>query len=180
MQPFHDLSPFAALDVQYTRSSGVAACVVAAGFSDAVALEERLSRVAEVAPYRPGAFYERELPCILSVLPLVRAPLRAVIVDGYVVLDDCGTPGLGAHLHARLGGSVAVIGVAKTKYRGANSAIPVTRGASRVPLYVTAVGVSPVSAAELVAKMHGAYRIPTLLARANRLARGRVAPISPA
>ena len=38
-------------------------------------------------------------------------PLEVIIVDGYVALDAGGRPGLGAHLHAALGASVAVIGV---------------------------------------------------------------------
>jgi len=127
----------------------------------------------DVAPYRPGAFYERELPCILAVLAQVSAKVRAVIVDGYVDLDDAGRPGLGAHLHHKLRSGVVVIGVAKTRFAGATSAREVIRGASRSPLFVTARGLAVEEAAELVRTMHGPYRIPTLLGRADRLARGR-------
>jgi deoxyribonuclease V len=132
--------------------------------------------IAAVKPYRPGAFYERELPCITAVLARVRTPLRAVVVDGYVELDDRGSPGLGAHLHAHLGGAVAVVGVAKTAFRGAAFARAVLRGASRTPLFVTSRGIDVADAARLVQQMHGPHRIPTLLARADRLARGFAAP----
>ena len=71
----------------------MAACVVVADWSAATAIEERVATVPVVKPYRPGAFYERELPCIAAVLSLVRTPLDVVVVDGYVELDDQGTPG---------------------------------------------------------------------------------------
>lgn len=120
-----------------------------------------------MADYEPGAFYRRELPCLLDVL--ARGP-RAdiVVVDGYVWLGD-GKAGLGAHLHAALGG--AVVGVAKTRFAGATDAIAVCRGVSRAPLYVSAAGMSTEEAAAMVAAMHGPYRVPTLLKRVDMLAR---------
>lgn len=60
------------------------------------------------------------------------------MVDGYVDLDPGGRPGLGARLHAGLGGGVPVIGVAKTAFRTATHAAQVIRGHSARPLYVTA------------------------------------------
>ena len=45
------------------------------------------------------------------------------------------------------------------------------RGASKKPLYVTAIGTPVKDAARDVRAMHGAFRVPTLLARADRLCR---------
>lgn len=169
-------SPVAFVDVQYEDGGGVAACVVAEDWSDATPIEEQVVAVPSVKPYRPGAFYDRELPCISIALSLVRAPIRAVVVDGYVDLDERGTPGLGAHLHTQLGGAVVVIGVAKTSFRGATFAQQVMRGTSRRPLFITARGIELTEAARLVQRMHGPHRIPTLLTRVDHLARGLVSP----
>jgi len=88
--------------------TALAACVVARGWTDAAPIEARVVTVAEVRPYAPGRFYERELPCVLAVLERLRTPVGAIVVDGYVVLDEHGTPGLGGHLHAALGGRTPV------------------------------------------------------------------------
>jgi deoxyribonuclease V len=125
-----------------------------------------------VAPYEPGAFYKRELPCLLEVLGLAPGPLDAVIVDGYVWLSRDGRPGLGARLFEALGGRTAVVGVAKTSFAGADFAAPVQRGASARPLYVTAAGMDANEAADRVREMAGAHRIPELLKRVDRLCRG--------
>jgi hypothetical protein len=54
--------------------------------------------------------------------------LGLLVVDGYADLDPGGRPGLGAHAHAEFG--IAVIGVAKSRYRAATHAVPVKRGSS--------------------------------------------------
>jgi deoxyribonuclease V len=164
-------APLAIVDVHYDAGDGRAACVVADRWSDPSPTEERTAVVPSVMPYRPGAFFERELPCLAAVLALVQTKIRTVVIDGYVDLDAQGTPGLGARLHAHLGGTIAVVGVAKTPFRGATFARQVIRGRSIKPLFVTALGLDTVDAARLVAQMHGAHRVPTLLARADRLAR---------
>jgi deoxyribonuclease V len=118
------------------------------------------------ADYTPGKFYQRELPYLLRVLAGVAA--EAVIIDGNVWLTD-HAPGLGARLHDAIG--VPVVGVAKNPFRGA-PAIAVVRGHSAKPLHVTAVGIAAELAADHVRAMHGEFRIPTLLKRADSLARG--------
>jgi deoxyribonuclease V len=170
--------PVGIVDVHYEGTGARAACVVSGAWSDAEACEERVVGVAEVLPYRPGAFFERELPCIVQVLSVVRASLCAVIVDGYVDLDASGAPGLGAHLYEHLGRSIPVVGVAKTAFRGSDFARKVLRGASQSPLFVTARGIPVDDAALFVTRMHGPNRIPTLLARADQLARGTAMPRS--
>jgi deoxyribonuclease V len=65
-----------------------------------------------------------------------------------------------------------VVGVAKTRFAGAGgSAVPICRGGSRSPLYITAAGADAIDAAGWVAAMHGPHRVPTLLKRVDRLAR---------
>ena len=160
------------VDVQYDGDTGVAAAVVAHAWIDAAPASEHVVRVLDVLPYRPGAFYERELPCLVRVLEAIHTPLTVVVIDGYVELDADGAPGLGAHLHARLGGTIAVVGVAKTAFQGSTFATPVTRGTSARPLFVTARGIDVAEAARLVAAMHGEHRLPALLSRVDRLARG--------
>ena len=58
-----------------------AALVVGGDRSFSTVLSEHVTDVLDVAPYEPGALYERELPCIRTVLDL--APrLGLLIVDG--------------------------------------------------------------------------------------------------
>jgi deoxyribonuclease V len=157
----------ACVDVDYRPSGAVAAGLWFRGWAAATAQHQAVATFATVADYEPGAFYRRELPCLLGVL--ARGPqANIVIVDGYVWLAD-DAPGLGAHLHAALGGTV--IGVAKTRFAAATGALPVCRGQSQSPLYVSAVGVAVQTAADWVAAMHGPHRHPTLLKQVDSLAR---------
>lgn len=166
---------FAAVDVHYPPSGGARAALVLApdpAFS-AIACE-KTAFTEHVAPYQPGEFYRRELPPIRAVLADID-DLDLLIVDGYVTLDPDGRPGLGAHVHAEF--AVPVIGVAKTSFAPAVHAIPVWRGTARRPLYVTAAGIPPAGAAELVRAMTGKFRLPDALRRADTLARGPRGPV---
>ncbi|HKO55214.1 MAG TPA: endonuclease V [Thermoanaerobaculia bacterium] len=155
----------ACFDVAYGSDGAVAAGVLFRDFPDAVPVAEQTTIIDAVEPYVPGQFYRRELPCILALLSATRWKPDIILIDGYVHLDD--QPGLGAHLHAAVGG--IVIGVAKTRF--GNAGLPVLRGTSKTPLYVTAVGMDVRDAAEHVRAMHGASRIPTMIKRADRLGR---------
>lgn len=158
-----------ALDVDYRATSVVTACVGFVDWTDAIAAREHVVRSASAAAaYEPGRFFERELSYLRAALASFSDPIELAIVDGYVWLAD-GVAGLGAHLHAAIG--VPVIGVAKTVYAGSH-AIAIVRGESASPLFVTAVGLDAQLAADHVVAMHGPFRIPTLLKRADSLARG--------
>jgi deoxyribonuclease V len=157
------------VDVQYGEKEATAACVGFHAWSDAAPARELVRRIADPAAYEPGAFFKRELPCLLAVLEPIRAELELVVIDGYVWLDASGRHGLGAHLHEALG--LPVIGVAKTAFQGATFATSVLRGTSKQPLYVTAAGIDAQVAAQHLRAMHGEHRIPTLLKRVDRLAR---------
>ena len=165
--------PLAIVDVQYSESGANAACVVGEHWAADTAIEQRQVCSPDVEPYVPGEFYRREMPPILGVLSAVTTPFEVIVVDSYVVLDEHGTPGLGARLYEHFEQRYAVIGVAKTAYRGSSFAVPVSRGTSRRLLYVTALGISQELAAERVSQMHGNYRVPTLIRLADQLARGR-------
>jgi deoxyribonuclease V len=159
----------AALDVAYEAGFGYAAAVAFQDWSDAEVIQEELVVVSGVQPYQPGRFFQRELPCLLAVLRAL-PPLETVLIDGYVWLDSLDTPGLGARLFQALEGEVAVIGVAKTRFRGAEHAMQITRGQSSRPLFITAAGLAKEIAATYIKAMHGPNRIPTLLRRAHLLA----------
>jgi deoxyribonuclease V len=156
------------VDVDYRDAGVTAACVGFDAWTDEVARIEVVVRTpGPPAAYQPGAFYERELPYLLAVLE--RMPLlELVIVDAYVWLGP-DQPGLGKRLHDARGGPI--VGIAKTKFAGAE-AVEVRRGDSDRPLLVTAIGIDPAEAARRVAEMHGEFRIPTLIKRADSLARG--------
>lgn len=162
----------AAIDVQYWEPDASVGCVVFQDWQDPSPGHEYCLRVPEIEPYTPGQFYKRELPCIQAALRTLSELPGVIIVDGYVWLDDAGRKGLGAHLYDALDGQAAVVGVAKTPFLGSAHAAPVYRGNSRQPLYVTAEGIAQQEAADAVASMHGAYRIPTLLKRVDMLCRG--------
>jgi deoxyribonuclease V len=162
----------AILDAAYGQSDASAACVVIESWDADRSLSEHIVRSAVPAAYEPGAFYKRELPLLLDVLKLAKAAPAIVVIDGYVRLDAAGKPGLGSHLHTALGGACAVVGVAKTAFADAPLwCAQVVRGSATRPLYVTAVGMSDDEAAARVQAMHGAHRIPTLIQRADRMAR---------
>lgn len=160
---------FAAADVHYLGSGSARAAIVVAGdaaFSAVVA--EKTAVVPEVMAYRPGEFYLRELPPLRAVLRGI-GNLGLLVVDGYADLDPSGRPGLGAHAHAEFG--VPVIGMAKSAFPAATHAIPILRGISARPLFVTAAGMPRTEAADLVRHMAGRFRLPDALRRADTLAR---------
>jgi deoxyribonuclease V len=167
------------VDVYYRDSDASAAGVTFLDWSDAKAVDERVVHVSDIQPYEAGQFFRRELPCLLAVLKTIPS-VNTVVIDGYVWLDGASTPGLGAHLHRALGGQVAVVGVAKTRFQGTDRVREVIRGVSKRPLFVTAAGMEIDIAARHVLSMHGDHRIPTLLKRVDYLCRHKgVAYLSP-
>jgi deoxyribonuclease V len=162
---------YGAVDVHYPDGGGArAALVIASDRRFATIVDERTVWIDDVAAYRPGNFFARELPCIRAVLAGT-GRFDLLVVDGYVDLDPDGRPGLGAHLRAEF--PVPIVGVAKTAFRAATHAAEVRRGAATRPLYVTAAGMPIADAAALVADMDGPYRMPSALHRVDALARGR-------
>jgi len=162
---------YACVDVAYHETSAKAACVTFEQWDDANASGEFVLDLQDAQPYVPGQFFQRELPCILSILEQLPAKPEILVVDGYVWLDERRRKGLGAHLFEALGGSLAIIGVAKTRFATATSAVEVFRGTSQRPLFVSAAGIDQHIAADSIRRMHGGNRIPTLLKRVDTLSR---------
>ncbi len=173
------VSTLLALDVCYERDgTAIAAGVAFETWTAAAPSAEFDVRIETPHAYEPGAFYKRELPCLLRALdafwglPIAQdCVVEAIIVDGYVDLDANGRPGLGRHLYDALDGRIALVGVAKTPFAGIGADHAVLRGASARPLFVTAAGLDLDAAKRAVISMHGAHRIPTLLKRVDRLSR---------
>ena len=163
----------ACVDVYYGTTHARAACVLFKDWSDERGIRQISERITGIKPYLPGRFYLRELPCLLRVISGISHLLDIIVIDGYVWLDQYQSPGLGAHLFKALGESVPVIGVAKSPFKGAESAQRIFRGRSKRPLYITAAGINQEIAAEYIRKMHGKYRIPTLLKEVDQLCRSR-------
>jgi deoxyribonuclease V len=155
-------------DVHYPEGGGArVAGVGASAWEQAAPSAERVVWCDDVAAYEPGAFYRRELPALLVLLGAWGERPEVVIVDGHAWLD--GRPGLGARLHEATG--IDVVGVAKKAFHG-GEALPLQRGGSERPLYVSAAGgITAERARALVASMHGPHRLPTLLKLADRLCR---------
>ncbi|MBX3232337.1 MAG: endonuclease V [Labilithrix sp.] len=164
----------ACVDADYRDHEAVTAIVGVRDWTDATPAIERVVRSPHApAPYAPGEFYRRELPGILAALAALAAAssdASVVVIDGYVWLGGA-RPGLGARLHDALGGAVPIVGVAKTPFRDNDRAAAVVRGGSARPLFVTAAGMDLQTATAHVTRMHGPHRLPTILKRADRLAR---------
>lgn len=161
----------AVLDVHYAYDRSFAACVVFDTWVDSAPTELIRVVVPGAPPYHTGRFYERELPCLISVLQRADREFEAIVIDGYVHLRTDVGKGLGAYLFEALPYAPVVIGVAKTPLQVATGAVPIIRGKSNRPLFVSAIGCPVAQAAQSVVSMHGPYRIPTLLRLADRHAR---------
>ncbi len=162
----------AILDAACDEAASAVACVMAEGRTSSKALDAFVLRRGPQQTYAPGEFYRRELPLLLAALKRLDAAPDVVLIDGYVWLGAEGRRGLGAHLFEELGRGGAVVGVAKTRFSGADRfAEQVMRGKGASPLYVTAAGIEADEAAAHVRAMHGEHRIPGLIQQADRLAR---------
>jgi len=162
-----------AFDTFYKDDTAKTVCIIFHNWGDEHPAEVLIDLISPVAEYVPGAFYKRELPCILQLLQQVDLDkVEFLIIDGYVVLDDTGTPGLGGHLYEQLEQRIPVIGVAKTRFANNNIHVAeVLRGGSRNPLFITATGVDLAVAAQYIKGMHGEYRMPALLKHLDGLTR---------
>ena len=158
-------------DVFYRDGGAIAAGVLHSGWETDAVERAIVKHIDTVAPYEPGAFYKRELPCLMRLLDEVDRTLEAVVVDGYVTLGSQQSPGLGWHLHESMGRTTPVIGVAKSEFSGTPDECRLFRGGSRQPLFVTAIGIPLDDAKTCISSMHGRFRVPTLLKLADRLGR---------
>jgi len=163
-----------ALDVYYYDDCAIAVGIIFS-WLDKEPKEILIEKIAGVEPYIPGEFYRRELPCLLKIVEKTNQDhLEAIIIDGYVFIDNDNAYGLGAHLWNALNEKIPIIGVAKTSYFGNHTTtFPLLRGQSKNPLFISSIGMELSRAAELIKSMNGKYRIPTLLKALDRVTKER-------
>ncbi len=158
-------------DAAYRGDRAVAAGILHPRWQSDEVAGTIIKKLKAPAPYQSGQFYRRELPCLLSLLDEVEGGLEAIVIDGYVDLGAEGKPGLGRHLFNAMDQTIAVIGVAKRAFRGTPDACRIFRGKSKMPLFVTSVGMPLAEAKSHILAMHGEHRIPTLLKLADQACR---------
>ncbi|MBB1368034.1 endonuclease V [Pseudoalteromonas sp. SR44-5] len=163
-----------AIDCQYYDDTAIAAGILFENWHDEEITAKQVNTIENIAPYEPGQFYKRELPCILSVLKSLDTQPDIIIVDGYVTLSSAQKPGLGMHLYEALEQQIPVIGVAKRSFVDTPKEAGILRGKSENPLYISSVGIDLEQAKEHILHMHGKNRHPTLLKYVDQLARGIV------
>jgi deoxyribonuclease V len=71
-----------AIDVQYRDVHAATACVVFTDWQATSAVREITGLSETPAPYVPGEFWRRELPCILAILGQLDFLPDLVVVDG--------------------------------------------------------------------------------------------------
>ena len=140
-------------------------CVAFERWADAAPFAIHSQIRKDITDYIPGEFYRRELPCILGLLDTLEYDhVEAIVIDGFVHLDDALRPGLGAHLFNAIKGKIPVIGVAKTNFASIHQhKRELYRGESQRPLYITSASIDLDNAMACIKLMHGPHRIPTLL-----------------
>nr|WP_306465228.1 endonuclease V [Elizabethkingia sp. ASV34] len=121
--------------------------------------------IPEVEEYIPGQFYKRELPCIFKLLEQIDVKtLDIIIVDGHVYINNEREFGLGGHLYESLRETIPIIGVAKKSfYNTEEVTLPLYRGKSKNPLFISSIGINTAIAMKKVEQMKGKYRIPDIL-----------------
>lgn len=154
-----------AFDVHYRENEAKSVCLAFENWVDVEPKNTLISMVSPIEEYETGAFYKRELPCIIEILKDIDLSIvKYVIIDGYVYLDNHGKAGLGHYVYDFLKGKIPVIGVAKTSFhQNTEKVIPILRGHSQTPLYISSIGIELNEAAENIRLMAGKYRMPTLL-----------------
>jgi exodeoxyribonuclease-5/deoxyribonuclease V len=154
-----------AFDTYYFENKAKTVCIGFDNWQANAPIVVHVDIVEDVEEYTPGEFYRRKLPCILKLLDKIdRQDIEAIVVDGFVYLDDQQKLGLGGHLFHALGAQIPIIGVAKSNFATiVEGKRAVYRGDSKKPLYVTAIGVDLDVAAANIGSMAGSFRMPTLL-----------------
>lgn len=161
-----------AIDVQYEKNSALAAGIIFEHWESDIVFKKVVKEIKHVEPYEPGSFYKRELPCILALLEIIPETLDTIIIDGFVTLGANHADGLGMHLYRALDEAIPIIGVAKKSFKDTPKDCEIFRGHSSKALYVTSVGIDNESAKNFISKMHGRFRLPTLLKMVDQLCRG--------
>lgn len=166
------VNSFLCMDVHYLDDHAISAGIVFDDLESGQTILEKTIEVKNIQPYESGQFYKRELPCLTALIDSFEEMPGLFIVDSYVYLDADKKPGMGAYLYEHYKGLVPVIGVAKNGFKDNKVSREVYRGESKKPLYVTSAGLALDEAGEMIRKMHGDFRFPTLLKKVDGLCRG--------
>lgn len=162
-----------AFDTYYYDHFANTVCIAFEDWASEKEVEVFIEQTSISSEYESGAFYKRELPCILSLLKKITLkPEDIIIVDGYVTLDNEGKIGLGGHLYQALEEKFPIVGIAKNGFTSPDGQRrSVIRGESKTPLFITAKGADVDDIKNKVEQMHGSFRIPTLLKKLDQLSR---------
>ena len=160
----------AIFDVHYSKGNTNTGVVIFEHWDDNSAKFEFTIAGITSEEYISGQFYKLELPCILNAIRTIEVNLETIIIDGYVWLDT-NKKGLGSYLYDALECKIPIIGVAKNFFLSTSSSIKLIRGKSKKPLFISTQGIDQIEAAESIKCMHGEFRIPYLIKRADQLSR---------
>lgn len=160
-----------AFDTYYFDNKAKTVCLEFEDWNEDKNFKIHTEIIDNVAEYIPGEFYKRELPCIISLLNQMNLKnIEAIIVDGFVYLDDDKKYGLGGRLYEKLNNQIPIIGVAKTNFASVEKdKKALLRGDSAKPLFITSIGIDLETAFQKVDSMSGKFRIPALLKELDRL-----------
>ncbi len=92
-----------AFDSYYFENKAKTVCLSFESWTEDKKFKVYSEIISDVEAYTSGEFYKRELPCILSLLKtLDYLKAEAIVVDGFVFLDDEEKLGLGGYLYKEL------------------------------------------------------------------------------
>jgi|SRR4030042_5325207 len=165
---------YAAVDVYYRNESATTALVEFSDFSSCAISRILIQESETAAPYIPGKFYLRELPCILKILEQADRLYKMILIDGFVFLRKPTCYGLGGYLATALDYKAIIIGVAKNYFNMADRFVEIKRGRSSKPLYVSSFNMKPETAGSLIKEMYGNNRIPCILKLTDQLSKNRM------
>ena len=159
-----------AIDVHY-RETYAKAVGVLFEWKDSKPQQTIIEYINDIEDYIPGEFYKRELPCLLKIIEQVEInTLEAIIIDGYIYVDNEYGLGLGGHLYQNLNQKLSIIGVAKTSFfTNKETVIPIIRGNSKNSLFISSIGYPLQDAAKNILDMQGEYRIPSVLKELDQI-----------
>ncbi|WP_185146967.1 endonuclease V [Chryseobacterium echinoideorum] len=162
-----------AFDTYYYENFAKTVCIAFENWNSEEEAAVYTENIAITADYESGAFYKRELPCILHLLKKINLNKGDIIlVDGYVSLNSDGKLGLGGYLFKELDEKYPVVGIAKNKFSQDDfNRIEVYRGESKTPLYLTVAGTDILEIKLKIEEMQGEFRIPALLKKLDQLTR---------
>lgn len=163
-----------AIDVKYNEETKIAKAVgILFNWEDNKPREIIVDYIEDIQDYVSGAFYKRELPCLLKIIEKVDInQLEAIIIDGYIYIDNAFKYGLGGMLWEKLNKQIPIIGVAKTSFfKNKETTKEIFRGKSSKPLYVSAIGYDLDKAIQNITSMKGEYRMPTILKEVDRISK---------